>query len=413
MIFNVGRERERQELAHQLWRAPYRQLLRYGITSYRDVTGIDTVGISVWTSCRPAAHTISITAGKSTDPLMGFAGCLTEAIEFWAAENPWGEFVQTSHAELAKQDKYELLPFRELALTRDAICDEGTMLAFELVDRIHSGLPSIKAWMPSDLIWLDQRMPTQFTHFQMTSNGVASGCRYEDAVLSGLYELVERDAWTLSRSLIQTTGEWPKKLPLTGLPPDLEMIVEQMREAGLYPFLFDVTTTVGVPAFGATLFDSDQDGAGAFGGYGCALHPHLAAKRALLESAQSRLCYIGGARDDLFRREFLLLKKTEQKKAIATAEGLPCATTWDEAVRAYPAPVFETIDQELQRLLTQLEDKGIRKIYVRQLAAEAIGNANLTVVRVITPQLEPVIFDHWQSNGRANAYVSARVGKAA
>lgn len=401
---NKEREIERLKLAAELGRTPYAQLLRYGIGSYRDITHLDRIGIPVWTSCRPLARTISINAGKSDRGIMAFAGAITEGMEFWAAENPWGPFTQASHFELKAAEEAELLPFREFPLARAALCDETMNLAWEQIERIEPGnLSAAKAWMPSDCIWLDQRVQTQFVNFQATSNGVAAGVRVEDAVLSALYELVERDAWTLNQCLIEATGQWPTKVPLVGLPAELEKLVEAIRRAGVYPFLFDVTSDLGVPVFGCTLFDpTDSGGIGTFGGYGCSLNPVLAAKRAILESAQSRLCYISAARDDMYRRDFILLKKTEQKKAMLTAEALPTVSHWSEHIREYDDErSFESIAQELHALVSFLADQDIRKIYYRPLCEERFGQSKVVIVRVIAPQLEGVKFDHWASNGRA------------
>jgi ribosomal protein S12 methylthiotransferase accessory factor len=413
--FNSEREHERMQLANRLWLTPYAVLLRYGIGSFRDVTKLDKIGIPVWISCRPLARSISINAGKGDHWLMGFAGAITEAMEFWAAENPWGECTQASHAELEQAKSAEILPFNQYPLARDALCDAGMTLSWEKVDRLTAGdaitepLCVAKAWMPSDCVWLEQRAPTQFVNFQSTSNGVAAGVQYADAVLSALYELVERDGWTLNQCLIETTGQWPTKVPLEGLPHQLAALVEAMRAAGVYPFLFDVTSNFGIPIFGCTLFDpTDSGGIGTFGGYGCSLNPVHAAKRALLESVQSRLCYISGARDDMFRRDFILLKKAEQKKALETAEELPCAASWSEHVEDYGTPYFETIAQELHQLLVKLVGQGVDKIYARQLCEEHFGDAKLVIVRVIAPQMEAIKFDHWKSNGRALAFLKQR-----
>jgi ribosomal protein S12 methylthiotransferase accessory factor len=216
---------------------------------------------------------------------------------------------------------------------------------------------------------------------------------------------VERDGWTLHQVFVQTTGEWPTRVPLIDLPPELEALVAKIRAAGLHPFLFDVTTTLGIPVFGCTIFDPIEHGAGTFGGYGSSLNPIVAAKRAITEAAQGRACYISGARDDLYRRDFLLLKKQEQKKAVATVEALPQADNWAQFAAKYGDPHFETIDQEIGTVLDILKSKRIDQIFARRLAEISFGNHKLFIVRVLTPQLEGIRFDEWQSNGRANAYV--------
>jgi ribosomal protein S12 methylthiotransferase accessory factor len=413
LIVNEEREKARMELTEAMWRAPYAQLLRYGISSYREVTNLDRADVSVWISHRPLAKTISVNAGKSDDWLLAFAGCIAEGVEFWAAENPWGKSVTASHRDLEQAKQAELLPFAEYPLANESLCDPQMQIEWEEVSRLTLEKDWSAAWMPSDLVWLDQRVPTQFVNWQMTSNGVAGGAQAADAALSAVYELVERDGWTLHQCLIEAVGDWPRKIPLVGLPDELDRLVYKARKAGLVPFLFDVTTELGVPVFGCCLFDSGSNSAGTFGGYGSSLNPVAAARRALLESFQSRVCYISGARDDMYRRDFLLLKKADSNKAAAVSETLtPVAKDWSEFIRAYGSPVFQSVEEELETLLGRLFSKGITKLYIRSLAEEHFGGSTLHIARVIAPQLEGLKFAHWRSNGRAIAYVREQLKNA-
>jgi ribosomal protein S12 methylthiotransferase accessory factor len=414
LIINTERESQRQQLSEALWRAPYSQLLRYGISSYREITNLDRVGVPVWISHRPLAKTISVNAGKSDDWIMAFAGCLVEGMEFWAAENPWGKSITASHRDLAQSNHSELLPFAEYPLANESLCDPDMQIEWEEVERLTLGPERPPAWMPSDVVWLDQRVQTQFINFQSSSNGVAGGGQLADAVLSGLYELVERDGWTLHRCLIEAAGEWPRKIPFAGMPDELNRLVQVALKAGLIPFLFDATTDLGIPVFGCSLFDTSPNSPGSFGGYGSSLNPLMAARRAILESFQSRLCYISGARDDMYRRDFLLLRKADQNKTASVSQTLtPVAKDWTEFSQIYGNPTFETTQHELDTLLARLFSKGITKLYTRSLAEEYFGGAKLHIVRVIAPQLEGIKFDVWRSNGRAVAYVREQLQNTA
>lgn len=397
-------------MAQRLYRLPYSQLLEYGITSYRDITGLDTIGIPVWVAYRPPSTTVSVTAGKNPDPILACAGCITEAIEFWAAEHPNTNYKLTSYELLAKQvQSYkedpklltpELLPLRDYPLARDNIVDESTALAWELVECLRRD--ATMAWMPSNLVWLIERSGQQFQDVQQSSNGLASGTSLEDAVLQGLYEVIERDGWTTERFVRDMLGLMPKKIPLKGLPEEMAWSVGLMRQAGYYPFLFDCTVPeLGIPVIGCALFDRGE-GVGLFGGYGCSLSPRVAAQRALLEAAQSRLCYISGARDDFTRRDFILMKRTTQAILLNRLEVLePLAANWRLFAEGYDCLEFANEKQELLTLIQLLHTKGIDKLYYRLLRELQIGDGKLSVVKVIAPQLEGVWCDEWVSNGRA------------
>jgi YcaO-like protein with predicted kinase domain len=403
---NETRARDRYELARRLWWAQYSQLIEYGISSYREITDMDTIGIPVWVAYRPPSTTVSVTAGKSPDRMLAFAGAIIEAIEFWAAEHPNTKYELLPYVALLHQNRdrpefqHELLGLQQYALARDNVCDDNTPIAWEPVECL--GRPGW-AWMPSNMIWLAERSGQQFQDVQQTSNGLASGCTLEDAILQGLYELVERDGWTIERFIRDLLGTVPKKISLINLPDELRWTVSLMQKAGTFPLLFDCTTEdLEIPVIGCALFD--REGVGLFGGYGAHLNPRVAAQRALLEAAQSRLCYINGARDDLYRRDFILMKRMTQAGIVSTLAALePTTDDWPSFAAGYDSLDFTDPKQELLTLSHLLQRCGIDKIYYKPLRQVQFGDKTLYVVRVIAPQLEGVWSDYWVTNGRAQA----------
>jgi ribosomal protein S12 methylthiotransferase accessory factor len=405
-LANDTRAKARSELAEAIWSLPYTQLRKYGISSYRSIEGQDIIGIPIWIAHRPPSNTISVTAGKSLDSRMAAVGAIIEAIEFWASENPSPHAQLSSYGALAKfvsKPEGELLPLHTYPLARDNVLDEYTPLYWELVEKVgKEGL----AWMPSNMIWLKDRIVQQFLDVQQSSNGLASGVSAEDAVLQGLYEVIERDGWTINYFVRDSLGIPPFKIPMNELPPDLEAIAAIIRSAGLHPFLFDCTQRdLGIPVIGCALFG--RDGVGLFGGYGCHLNATVAAHRAMLESVQSRLCFISGARDDLYRRDFLVMKRASSEKLIKELDALePIKPSWPKYAGDCGLINFADTAQELHFLRIALENAGIDRLYFKVLAREQFGQQSLVVVKVIAPQLEGVFCDYWQTNGRATTMLS-------
>lgn len=409
-LANELRASARLELAETVWRLPHAKLLKYGISSYREITGLDIIGApSIWIAHRPASTTISVTAGKSLDPKMARVGALVEAMEFWASENPSPQAKLCSYDQLSKNtENAELLPLRDYPLARDNVLDEYTPLYWELVEKLgKEGL----LWMPSNMIWLKDRIVQQFLDVQQSSNGLASGVSVEDAVLQGVYEVIERDGWTINYFVRDSLGIPPFKIPMIGLPAEIEWTVQVIRKAGLYPFLFDCTQAdLGIPVIGCALFG--RDGVGLFGGYGCHLNARVAGQRALLEAVQSRLCFISGARDDLYRRDFLVMKRQSSEKLIGQLDALnPIAPDWDKYAGDHGQIHFADTAQELHFLRVALENAGIDRIYYKALAREEFGRQSLSVVKVIVPQLEGVYCEYWQTNGRATAMLAKEMEK--
>jgi len=405
-LANPSRSAERQDLAETIWRLPYSRLEKYGITSYREITGLDIIGIPIWIAHRPLSSTISVTAGKNPDRMLAAVGSITEAIEFWASEQPQGKYHLMSWRQMDEMGRSgdeprialtgaELLDLQDYPLARDNVLDENTPIAWEMVEGIGEGMPL--AWMPSHLIWLKDRVAMQFLDVQQSSNGLASGTSQEDALLQALYELVERDGWTINYHLRSTLGLPPVPISLVNLPPELAWSIGLIRQAGLWPMLFDCTQSdLHIPVCGCALFG--RDNVGLFGGYGAHLSFRVAAQRAIIEAVQSRLCYISGARDDLYRRDFIVMKQTATEKLIRQLENLPTTEIDWELDTQYEGPI-----EELRALVSRLNSAGIKRLYFRTLAQEDFGIHTLHVVKAIAPQLEGVHCEYWRTNGRATA----------
>jgi ribosomal protein S12 methylthiotransferase accessory factor len=322
-------------------------------------------------------------------PELARCAAIVEAIELELAENPKGPFRIARAIELPQQER---LAVEDCAPVRASIVNDLTPIAWEEATNIQTGQTKL---IPSDIVWMRNRIENQpLSYFQGASNGLASGGTLEDAILSALYEILERDAWTLSQYLSDSLGLLPNRTPLIGLPEALELIVRKIEAAGLKLYLFDLTNDYRVPVFSATLLDLNGDCAGLFSGFGAHLDAEIAAIRAVSEAVQSRCCYISGARDDLFRRHFLLMKKVDQQKLDTMYAGLPAAS----ALAEYRSVEFPDVKSELRYLLKLVRSCGVSEVYVRPIGA--VLDAQLHVVRVFSPQCEPVHLDTWTPGPR-------------
>ncbi|WP_237106092.1 YcaO-like family protein [Nonomuraea sp. MG754425] len=116
------------------------------------------------------------------------------------------------------------------------------------------------------------------------STGLACATSRAEAVLSGLHEAIERDAFMIS---------WLRELPLDRVdllsdPSVADVYTARLRRPGLDYHVLDMTRDLGVPAFLCLLLDHRQDPPIACAG-GAAHHdPARAVLKALLEAAQTR-----------------------------------------------------------------------------------------------------------------------------
>jgi ribosomal protein S12 methylthiotransferase accessory factor len=130
--------------------------------------------------------------------------------------------------------------------------------------------------------------------FAASTNGMASGNTREEAIASGLFEVIERDAMNIA-----LTNEKAKRCRIdTSHDPFTLSAIESARKADCEFFCYDCTSDTGVPVFLCILADK-QRGVGLYKGYGCHLCPDIALNRAICEAAQARCVIMAGARDDI------------------------------------------------------------------------------------------------------------------
>jgi YcaO-like protein with predicted kinase domain len=369
----------------------------FGISRVADLTGLDAVGLPVHTCVRALSETVSIHSGKGLAPPYSRCGAIMEAIEFHAGEHPYGAFQIARAAELAAGER---LALEDCFPTRSSILNDLTPIAWEEVTNIQNGT---KKLVPSDLLWLVTRIKGQaLMYVQMGSNGLASGGSIEDAILSGLYEVIERDAWTLNQFLLDS-GMLLTRTPLVAASEKVESCLRRIESANLRLHLFDITTDYNIPVFSAIILDLSGRCAGTFGGYGCHLNAEIAAIRAITEAAQARCCYISGARDDLFRRQFLLMKRMNQAKLHELFQELPAGSPLSD----YRSVSFPNVKSELRYLLRLIRGYGISEVFVKDMGSYLDGAVR--VVRVFSPQCEPFRFDHWRPGLRCLSYAQRKI----
>jgi ribosomal protein S12 methylthiotransferase accessory factor len=399
---SMTRKELREATAQAVNAVPRKDLLaEFGISRVADLTGLDAVGLPVHTCVRALSETVSIHAGKGLEPAYSRCGAIMEAIEFHAAEHPTGPCRIARAIELPEEER---LPLEDCFPTRSSVVNELTPIAWEEALNIQNGAPKL---VPSDLLWLVTRIKDQpLMHVQMGSNGIASGGTVEDAILSGLYEIIERDAWTLNQFLLDS-GMLMTRSSLVSAPDKIETCIRKIEAADLRLHLFDITTDFQVPVFSAILLDLSGRCAGTFGGYGCHLNAEIAALRAITEAAQGRCCYISGARDDLFRRQFLLMKRMDQAKLHELFNELPIGSPLSD----YRTTSFPDVKSELRYLLRLIKGVGVSEVFVKEMGAYVKGAVH--VVRVFSPQCEPFRFDHWTPGLRCLSYTKRKLDQLA
>ncbi|MFB8087316.1 YcaO-like family protein [Streptomyces sp. NPDC055992] len=273
------------------WQAVSGRLTEYGITRVADLTGLDCVGLPVFTAIRPASRTLSTAQGKGATPLLAKLSAVMEAIELYHVEQPLPITARGPADTVAPDCPLNALPrhspFADQALGRlvwdwttatGVVRGEEVLLPVDLVRR-RSLRP---AWTPD--VW------------RATSTGLACGNIRDEALLHALFEVVERDV--LFRDA-QLGGRARTPVEVTTVEdPHVQDVLDRLRAAGTVPEAALVVGPYDLPVCVAYLPSPDHPGL-VYAGGGCHTVPEIALSRALTEAAQSQLTAISGMRDDL------------------------------------------------------------------------------------------------------------------
>ena len=346
-----------------------------GITRVGVLTGLDVVGIPVAAAYRPNSRSIAVHQGKGPTPAAAKISAIMEALECW-------------HAEAAD------LPLRFGAA--EEVARHGAVVAAERLPLTGAGDPRTARMLwasgrdiaagrtvlvPYEMVSADltQPAPPGFGLFRQTTNGLGSGNAPIEAVLHGLYELVERDAaavWHADSPGRQAAGGVD---PATVDGPASRWLLERFAAAGVLVRIWDITGETGLPAFLALACDAD----GVAGvepelGGGCHASADVALSRALAEAAQARVTRISGARDDFSPDTFEAASRAARHEAALRL-------LRDGAMHRFRARAgAATPEADLEAALAALARAGFGEVVSVDLTRPEVG---VPVTRTIIPGL--------------------------
>ncbi len=384
-----------------------------GVTRIADITGLDRIGIPVYSSIVPLSDDgISVYNGKGLRPIDAKVGALMEAIERQTALKTRLPCIEARYSELSQQSR-TLDPWRinqalSLDFTPESECSwvRGTDL-----------FSSEECWVPAKLagyIWDDLPHPSPFVVNDTT--GLASGNNRLEATCHALCELVERDAWTFAelgaRSLpavrrsVISAGPIQRSDDLEHCPcielPEGNELVQAFLAVGLTPQVRDITSSVRVPAFLAAVADESIFGFPmAHLGFGAHPNAEVALRRALTEAAQSRCVDIQAVREDISgpnTPDEAFSLHTRRVAAVNKKSWTLGESEVKRPFRAIESHCFDDLRLDLQFLMTRLRSAGLDEAIVVDFTPDCTSHS---VVRVIVPGIELWATDHGRLGQRA------------
>ncbi|MFC5323351.1 YcaO-like family protein [Bradyrhizobium oligotrophicum] len=345
------------------------------IRTVRDITAMDCLGVPIFVSERPGSATGAYAFGKGGLPIESEVGAYMEAIESYFSEpgvapieTRWGLPSELSGVGEGCDPVFAFAP----KLGRRAEPDQALLLA-----RAEDADSGADGWIPAELAFNpapDAGMPL----YGASSNGLASGNSVLEASIHALYELIERDIWSIEfvrRRSVRVTGE--------SLPGAVQAIVETAARNGLRLVIRFVPNDYCIPFFAAFLVDPTHPERRFFnGGWGCHDERGIALMRAVTEVAQSRVAVLHGLREPN-RCDDPVAEADRVRRQIASVSSQTPSIRFDDVperpvAAASLAAQWATVSASLRRVI----DRPIyRVIYTPP-------DAPLHVVRLVVPLLE-------------------------
>lgn len=362
-------------------------LSEMGITRVANVTGLDRVGIPVYTAFRPQSRSISVSQGKGYEADAAKVSAIMESVETYHAETITQPIKYASINQLANH--FSLVDTGKLA--RDSKQGVGNDQPFFWIEGINL-LDNTARWLPFEMVSTDYTIPCHNGSglFAANTNGLASGNTLNEAICHAIFEVIERDAEALWNqqpvSMQAASGLNLNTVDDTGCLQLLELF----NKANIEIKVWDMTTDVGLPSFICLAIGDENDWADPEFGAGCHAAREIALCRAITEAAQARATYIAGSRDDVGLSEYISRNRKRRR-----LQGLHQFEKHEPVHDFISTPSFdnEHIDDDLELCLKKLKSAGIDEVIAVDLSKPEIG---LSVTKVVIPGLEGA-FGHWHS----------------
>ncbi len=368
-------------------------LEKAGMDPLEDITDRDNLGIPVYSVYRKktAKGTFGNYNGKGATPEQAKASAVMEAMERYSAELrdtdkiAYGTLQQIRDTGMPYVEPADLiLPARIMGMV------ESAEIAWT---ECYDILRGEDVWVPACAVFYPYYPDGDLQLFRFHTNGIAAGNTLEEAILHALFEVIERDAWSIAESFNRTNAD----VIIDDEDSVPGRLLKKFSDAGVVIRLKDLTTDVGVTTIGASSDDiRTKDPEMLDIGVGTHLNPEIAAIRAITEVAQSRTTHKHGLKvnAELQKRtremgyekvkEANALWFNESKKKIKLSE------MKDEAT--------EYVLDDIEKVLGKLMDAGFDRVVIADLTRPEI---NVPTVRAIIPGMEVSTMDSEREGPRA------------
>ena len=356
-----------------------------GITRIADITDLDRIGIPVYTAIRPTSQYggVSVYGGKGISKDHAKASAMMEGFERYSAERQDSD--ETVISSLNDINNEYIDP-KSLNLPKNLEKEDISQKVIEW-SIAHDLITDKDYYVPTNAVFHPYiNKDNAESLFKSNTNGLASGNILEEAILHGIFEVIERDAW----SIFELTHKNYAQIDLESIESEtITHAIGRFESEGIKIKLMDFTADIKVPTIAASADDTVTKDAGLLTlGIGTHLDPEVAILRALTEVAQSRATQINGAREDTVRADFAREAGYERMKRINKFY----FKEEEEKIRLSDIENKSTssITKDIEIVKDELKANEIEHVLYVDLTRPEL---DVNVVRVIIPTMELYAID--------------------
>jgi len=380
--------------------------VRVGITRLANITGLDRIGIPVYSSIVPKSNdVVSVYNGKGIRPIDAKVGAIMEAIERFAAwsARPPGIFGPYN----ALGSRRRAVNPRDIVINiQDDYTDNTPINWVEGYDLIQQQTVLVPFYAAA--YFKDARDYGHLCYTVTSTNGLASGNTIEEAICHALCEIIERDSWSLaelvSRALPRHLGksradlgkdisaddlERYPSIALSSIDGEARPLLELYERAGMRIVIRDLTSDTGIATISCTVCDDLHDKLSpAHLGVGAHPDARVALTRALTEAAQARAVDIQALREDISMADEEVNEAFLHSRRVTKVVG----NTFYQSESRHPIPFDKVVSHrnkdvldDINLMLGNLKQSGMESAVVVDFS---LPDLKSSVARVIVPGME-------------------------
>ena len=399
--------------ADEAWRRFEPVLKETGVTRISEITQLDRIGIPVFNVLRPSIDGYTAAHGKGFTSTAARLSAAGESLERWHGTSAPLESFRSTWRELSKT--YSMIPPERLALTPHSFFHEELEIPWVLGwDLVHQEeIP-----LPLELVHLspggeDSRLVdlSEGLLFQCSSNGLACGVHFLEAISQALLEVIERDSVTCSILAGRAKGHPAPTFRVANqnfIPfPRVRELLECIRRAGIEILLTDNGTDVGIPTWNCYLMDMQEpvSVASTAHGMGSALEHETAMIRAITEAVQGRCVFLSGVRDIVPSKEF---RRSLRGDARASLKIMGRGVEEEMDLSSLQDTPKGTFEEDVHYCLECLQERGLDRVVVFRFSRK---ENPVQAVKVVVPGAEGYIFPYYRPGDRGIRSIQKGLGE--